>query len=130
MTTWSLWQKQNTQLWDNKIETIMQVTGRANYTLQAWQQARTTAATTVFTQENKVAMGACHRDEAGDFVAAFSCHDNGIFTAPEVEAWGLFKGLEWIALMGFNKLFLLGDKQTVALMLLHDSLIPRFSHYF
>ncbi|MCH85713.1 hypothetical protein A2U01_0006562, partial [Trifolium medium] len=35
---------------------------------------------------NKVSMGACLRDEAGAFVAAFSCQENGRYSAAEAEA--------------------------------------------
>ncbi|MCI49617.1 ribonuclease H protein, partial [Trifolium medium] len=49
----------------------------------------------VFEQENKVSMRVCLRDESGSFVAAFSCHDIGMYTAAEAEAWRLYKGLEW-----------------------------------
>ncbi|MCI42526.1 hypothetical protein A2U01_0063763, partial [Trifolium medium] len=38
-------------------------------------------------------MRACLRDESGSFVAAFSCHHSGMYTAAEAEAWGLYKGL-------------------------------------
>ncbi|KAK2362458.1 hypothetical protein QL285_087521 [Trifolium repens] len=46
-------------------------------------------------------MGACLRDESRGFIPAFSCHDNDMYTA--AEAWGLCKGIEWIAQLGYNK---------------------------
>ncbi|MCI37991.1 hypothetical protein A2U01_0059219, partial [Trifolium medium] len=48
-------------------------------------------------------MEACLRDESGAFIVAFSCHDNGMYTAAEAKAWGLCKGIEWIAQLGHNK---------------------------
>ncbi|CAJ2638613.1 unnamed protein product [Trifolium pratense] len=48
-------------------------------------------------------MGAFLRDELGSFVVAFSCHDNSMYTITKAEARGLYKCLEWIALMGYNK---------------------------
>ncbi|PNY14146.1 ribonuclease H, partial [Trifolium pratense] len=128
MTAWSLWRKRNMHLWENKIETIMQVVHRANNTIQAWRQAKLNNTNrphqsqhdqrvpwqtpppsylkcnidaAVFSHDNKVSLGACLRDEKGVFVAAFSCHENGSYTACEAEAWGLYKRIEWIALLGY-----------------------------
>ncbi|CAJ2634757.1 unnamed protein product [Trifolium pratense] len=129
MTAWSLWRKRNMHLWENKIETIMQVVHRANNTIQAWRQAKLNNTNrphqsqhdqrvpwqtpppsylkcnidaAVFSHDNKVSLGACLRDEKGVFVAAFSCHENGSYTACEAEAWGLYKRIERIALLGYS----------------------------
>ena len=118
------------KLWENKTETVQQVINIANHTIQAWTHANNNTTSiqaqarreqrlswlpppstylkcnidaAVFTLENKVSMGACLRDELGGFIAAFSCHDNGMYTAAEAEAWGLCKGIEWIAQLGYNK---------------------------
>ncbi|KAK2448162.1 hypothetical protein QL285_007458 [Trifolium repens] len=118
------------KLWENKTETVQQVINIANHTIQAWTHANNNTTSiqaqarreqrlswlpppstylkcnidaAVFTLENKVSMGACLRNESGGFIAAFSCHDNGMYTAAEAEAWGLCKGIEWIAQFGHNK---------------------------
>ncbi|PNX87969.1 hypothetical protein L195_g044069 [Trifolium pratense] len=104
MTIWSLWRKRNTQIWEDKVETVLQIIGRANHTLHVWQHAQSTAAnrsassnlpTSVATlmqlfscRRMQFAMGACLRDKVAGFVAAFSCHDSGTFTATSAEAWG------------------------------------------
>jgi ribonuclease HI len=41
-----------------------------------------------------------------EFIAAFSCHMNAVLTPVEGEAWGLLKGLEWIATLGYNKVII------------------------
>ncbi|GAU22778.1 hypothetical protein TSUD_142170 [Trifolium subterraneum] len=48
-------------------------------------------------------MEASLRDESGDFIAAFSYHNNDTYTTAEAEAWGLCKGIEWITQLGHYK---------------------------
>jgi ribonuclease HI len=118
------------KLWENKTETVQQVINRANHTIQAWTQANNNTKSiqaqvqreqqlswqpppstnlkcnidaAIFTHENKVSMGTCLRDESGGFIDVFSCHDKGMYTAAEAEAWGLRKRIEWIAQLGYNK---------------------------
>jgi hypothetical protein len=75
----------NTHLWKDKVEIVLQVIDRASYTLHAWQQPQNIAAyrqaspwqpppltylkcnidATIFMSENIVAMGGCLRDEVG-----------------------------------------------------------------
>jgi hypothetical protein len=117
MTSWSLWRKRNTKLWENKVETVMQVINKANYTLEAWNHANNKAANRMMqaqpdqqlhwqpppaeylkcnidaAQENKVSMKACLRDKSGSFVAAFSCHDSGMYSAAGQRRGDFTKGL-------------------------------------
>ncbi|KAK2451733.1 hypothetical protein QL285_010763 [Trifolium repens] len=40
MTAWSIWQRRNLQIWDNKSETPKQIIARGQGVLQAWQRER------------------------------------------------------------------------------------------
>ncbi|PNY02152.1 hypothetical protein L195_g025457 [Trifolium pratense] len=84
-------------------------------------------------------MRACLRDESESFVAAFSCLDSSMYAAAKAEAWELYKGLEWIALLGYNKVvfeldckmsFLLCVKRMVAPMLSQGQPYLTIAHYF
>ncbi|MCH91002.1 ribonuclease H protein [Trifolium medium] len=58
-------------------------------------------------------MGACIRNERGDFVAVFSSFRDGIFTPADAEAWGLLQGLEWLATLGYSKVIIEMDCKMV-----------------
>jgi ribonuclease HI len=130
MTSWSLWRKRNLQLWEQKIESTSQVIGRANGTLQAWQHARQPTDTVqppqqhvqvtpwqppptdfvkcnldaaIFVHEQCIGMGACLRDDKGNFILAMTTHENVVMTAQEAEAWSLYQGIQWVANLGYNK---------------------------
>jgi hypothetical protein len=51
-------------------------------------------------------------DEEGNFIVAFSYHDNDSFTA-QAKAWGLYMDFEWVALMGYNKVIFENDCKMV-----------------
>ncbi|GAU41226.1 hypothetical protein TSUD_129020 [Trifolium subterraneum] len=53
MTAWSIWQKRNLQLWENKKESPDKVIAHAQGTLQAWQQSQTTAARSVTAEQQR-----------------------------------------------------------------------------
>ncbi|PNX71848.1 hypothetical protein L195_g027734 [Trifolium pratense] len=56
-------------------------------------------------------MGACIRNERGNFVAAFPSFRYGIFTP--AEAWGLLQDLEWLATLGYSKVVIEMDCKMV-----------------
>ncbi|XP_045831364.1 uncharacterized protein LOC123922710 [Trifolium pratense] len=130
MISWSLWRKRNLQLWEQKTESTTQVIGRANGTLQAWQQARQPADiahprqqqvqvtpwqppplnfvkcnldAAIFAHEQRIGMGACLRDDKGSFILAMTAHEDVVMTAQEAEAWSLYQGIQWVASLGYNK---------------------------
>ncbi|MCH88735.1 RNA-directed DNA polymerase (Reverse transcriptase), partial [Trifolium medium] len=140
MTAWSIWQKRNIQLWENKKESPDKVIARAQGTLQAWQQAQTTVARSVtaeqqrhaaswqpphpefvkcnidaaiFSTEKKIGMGACVRDATGRFIIAMSSYINGVMTPAEGEAWALQQGITWMAMLGYQKVCFELDCKTV-----------------
>jgi ribonuclease HI len=48
-------------------------------------------------------MGACLRDDKGNFILAMTTHENVVMTAQEAEAWSLYQGIQWVANLGYNK---------------------------
>ncbi|KAK2407645.1 Ribonuclease H superfamily protein [Trifolium repens] len=140
MTAWSLWHKRNVQLWEGKIETSDQVLARAQGVLQAWQQAQevcnrspSTRAqvqqvtwypppvnyvkcnidAAIFSPEKKTSMGACVRNEDGQFITAMSVHTSAVMTPAEAEAWALQQGIMWMAMLGYRNVIFELDCKTV-----------------
>ncbi|MCI05315.1 putative ribonuclease H protein, partial [Trifolium medium] len=129
MTSWSIWHKRNLQFWEGKKEVPDQVIARAQGVLQAWQQAqdvysRSPSARTqvqhatwypppanyvkcnidaaIFSPEKKPSMGACVRNNEGQFITAMSAHISTVMTPAEAEAWALQQGIMWMAMLGYR----------------------------
>jgi hypothetical protein len=154
MTVWSLWQKWNLKLWEDKTETMEHVIGRAQGTLHAWQYARHTHTNdrtqqhhvqplywqpplpnyfkgnidvALFTTEKKVSMRVCLRDEKGTFVAAMTIYCEDVMTIAEGEAWGLYQDIQWISSLGYHRvIFELDCKMVVEDV--HNSKINLFEY--
>jgi hypothetical protein len=112
MTSWSIWKKRNLKLWENKDESPDQAVHRAQGVLRAWHMARQRADTApeqkqistarwtaprrgyvkcnidvaMSTADGKVSMGACLRDENGQFISAMTNVKRAVMTVAEAEA--------------------------------------------
>jgi ribonuclease HI len=140
MTSWSMWHKWNVQLWEGKAETSDQVLARAQGVLQAWQQAqevynRSPSTRTqvqhatwypppadfvkcnidaaIFSPEKKTSMGACGRNDEGQFITAMSAYISAVMTPAEAEAWALQQGIMWMAMLGYRNVIFELDCKTV-----------------
>jgi ribonuclease HI len=151
MMMWSLWWRRNQKCWNDNLPTVHATIRRTRENLYDWKQAQrcgTAAVHTnadpellswrkppvgslkcnidaaVYIEQNIFCIGACLRDEQGQFMKAFAKRFEGQPNISEAEAIGLLEALKWLNTMHTNHVYLETDSMQVVNYLnnkCHDS---------
>ncbi|XP_045829124.1 uncharacterized protein LOC123920841 [Trifolium pratense] len=122
MMLWTIWWRRNKKCWQDRSPTIFEVKRRAKENLQDWlkvQQQKNMSCRNIapedykwtkpsrgmikcnidsacYMEQNIYSVGACIRNEQGQFVQAYAKRSAGCPNIAEAEAMGLLEVLRWL----------------------------------